>query len=398
MLEVRRVVAAGVLLLALLGVVGCGGDDEPSGRASDAAPPPRSATTPQSDARTSEAAGSPVRADGEDPQVRVITTGLEVPWDVAFLPDGRALVTERPGRVRLVSADGELREEPVARVPVDALGEGGLMGIALDPAFEDRRPFVYLMATRGGEVRVLRYRWNEERAALTEDGVALDGIEAGSIHDSGRIRFGPDDRLYVVTGDAGRRELAQERSSLNGKVLSLAPAQYRAGSGEPRIVSIGHRNPQGLDWQPGSGRLFVTEHGPSGDGGPSCCDEVNVVRQGGNALWPRFGRDQQGDGAPEQLWQDTIAPSGSTFVSLPDSAWTDDYLVAALLGTSLRRLEVNGARIGDEEVLLNDDYGRLRAVVEAPDGAIWVTTSNRDGRGSPNDEDDRIIRVVPPRD
>ena len=360
MADVRRAVTPALLLLALLAPVGCGGDDQPSGRASDTAPPPRSATTPQTDG---PAAGPPVRAAGADPQVRVITTGLEVPWDIAFLPDGRALVTERPGRVRQVSADGELREEPVARVAVQALGEGGLMGIALDPAFEDGRPFVYLMATRDGEVRVLRYRWSEERTALTEDGVALDGIQAGAIHDSGRIRFGPDDRLYVVTGDAGRRELAQERSSLNGKVLSLAPSQYRRGSGEPRIVSIGHRNPQGLDWQPRSGRLFVTEHGPSGDGGPSCCDEVNVVRQGGNALWPRFGRDQQGEGAPEQLWQDTIAPSGSVFVSLPDSAWTGDYLVAALLGTSLRRLEVDGARIGDEQVLLDGEYGRLRAVL-----------------------------------
>ncbi|HEV2775914.1 MAG TPA: PQQ-dependent sugar dehydrogenase, partial [Solirubrobacteraceae bacterium] len=392
----RRAVTPALLLLALLVPVGCGGDDEPSGRASDAASPTRSATTPDTSGRSAPGDRAPVRADGADPQVRVITTGLEVPWDVVFLPDGRALVTERPGRVRLVSAAGELREEPVARVRVEALGEGGLMGIALDPAFAAGRPFVYLMATRDGEVRVLRYRWSAERTALTEDGVALDGIEAGPIHDSGRIRFGPDDRLYVVTGDAGRRELAQQRASLNGKVLSLAPSQYRRGSGAPRIVSIGHRNPQGLDWQPGSDRLFVTEHGPSGDGGPSCCDEVNVVRQGGNALWPRFGRDQPGDGAPEQLWQDTIAPSGSAFVSLPDSAWTGDHLVAALLGTSLRRLEVDGARIGDEEVLLDGEYGRLRAVVEAPDGAIWVTTSNRDGRGSPEDEDDRIIRVVPP--
>jgi glucose/arabinose dehydrogenase len=201
--------------------------------------------------------------------VRVITTGLQVPWDVAFLPDGRALVTERPGRVRLVSAAGELRDEPVARVPVQALGEGGLMGIALDPAFEDGRPFVYLMATRDDEVRVLRYRWNEERTALTEDGITLDGIQAGAIHDSGRIRFGPDDRLYVVTGDPDRRTFAQERSSLNGNVLSLAPSQYRQSSGVPRIVSIGHatrrawtgngqRPAAATRWSPvqvGSGRL-----------------------------------------------------------------------------------------------------------------------------------------------
>ena len=140
----------------------------------------------------------------------------------------------------------------------------------------------------------------------------------------------------------------------------------------------------------------MTEHGPSGDGGPSCCDEVNLVEQGGNALWPRFGDDQTGPGAPEKLWQDTIAPSGSAFVTRPGSAWTGDLLVAALAGTSLRRLEVDGARIGAEDVLLDGEYGRLRAVVEAPDGAIWVTTSNRDGRGAPADDDDRIVRIVPP--
>ena len=336
--------------------------------------------------------GSPSAGGG--PEVEVLATGLEVPWDIAFLPDGRALVTERPGRVRLVSPDGTVRGEPVAEVPTDAVGEGGLMGLAPDPDFQDGSPFVYFMATQEEGVRVLRYRWDGGR--LTPNGIALDGVRAGTFHSSGRIRFGPDDRLYVVTGDAGDPESAQDPASLNGKVLSLAPRQYRGGGGPPRIVSIGHRNPQGLDWQPGSNRLFVTKHGPSGGDGPSCCDEVNLVTQGGNALWPRFGDDQEGEGAPAKLWQETIAPSGSAFVSRPGSAWTGDLLVAALRGTSLRRLQVDGGTIGDEEVLLDGDYGRLRAVVEAPDGTIWVTTSNRDGRGSPEEGDDRILRVVPP--
>lgn len=352
-----------LLCVALIALAGCGEDSPSAGR--------------------------------DEPAVEVVATGLEVPWDVAFLPDGRALVTERPGRVRLVSAGGALQEQPVAEVDVDATGEGGLMGVALDPDFEDGSPFVYLMATQDGGVRVLRHRW--AGGALRPDGVALDGVRAASFHTSGRIRFGPDDRLYVVTGDAGDPESAQDPDSLNGKVLSLGPEEYRADGGRPQIVSSGHRNPQGLDWQPGSGRLFVTEHGPSGDVGPSCCDEVNLVTEGGNALWPAFGDDQQGEGAPEKLWQDTIAPSGSAFVTRGGSAWTGDLLVAALRGTSLRRLRVDGAAIGDEWVLLDGAYGRLRAVVEAPDGSIWVTTSNRDGRGSPDGEDDRILRIVPPR-
>jgi len=363
-------------LLALLtaGLTACGSDDE-----------------------TAQGGAAQGGAAQGGAQVAVHASGLEVPWDLTFLPDGRALVTERPGRVRLVSAAGAVRRAPVARVDVQAIGEGGLMGIDLDPAFAQGRPFVYLMATRRGQVRVLRYRWDDRRARLTADGTVLDGIRAGAIHDSGRLRFGPDRRLYVVTGDAGQRALAQRRGSLNGKVLSLSPRQYRRRTNRPRIVSIGHRNPQGLDWQPGSRRLFVSEHGPSGDGGPSCCDEVNLVRRGGNAQWPRYGRQQTGAGRPEKLWQQTIAPSGAAFATRPGSAWTGDLFVAALLGTSLRRLEVDGASIGREEILLDGRYGRLRGVVEAPDGALWVTTSNRDGRGDPSGSDDRIIRVVPPR-
>lgn len=376
--------ALAVIVPALVAVSGCGGTDEPSGQASR--PPAATATTPDGGAAS----------NADEMQVEVLATGLEVPWDVAFLPDERALVTERPGRVRIASAEGVVRREPVADVTVDAIGEGGLLGVAIDPAFEDGNPFVYLMATQDGEVRVLRLRWDESRSTLTQDGVALDSIQAGGYHNSGRLRFGPDGRLYVVTGDAWQSQLAQDRGSLNGKVLSLAPAEYRASTDRPRIVSIGHRNPQGLDWQPGSDRLFVTEHGPSGDGGPSCCDEINLITQGGNALWPEFGEDQGGEGAPEKLWQDTIAPSGAAFVREPGSRWTGDLLVAALRGTSLRRLEVEGATIGDEEVLLEDDYGRLRAVVEAPDGAIWITTSNRDDNGAPRDGDDRILQVVPP--
>lgn len=344
-------------------------------------------------------AGDRVEGPGAQagPEVSVIATGLRVPWDVAFMPDGRALVTERPGRVRLVSADGDLRSRPVARIAVQAVGEGGLMGIALDPDFARGRPFAYLMATRDGQVRILRYRWDARRPQLVADGTVLDGIRAGAVHDAGRLRFGPDKRLYVVTGDAGDRRLPQDRSSLNGKVLSLSPDQYRSSTDTPLIVSVGHRNPQGLDWQPRSGRLFVSEHGPSGNDGPSCCDEVNLVKQGGNAQWPRYGRQQSGAGRPEKLWQRPIAPSGAAFVKRRGSAWTGDFLVAALRGTSLRRLEVDGASIGREQVALDGRYGRLRAVVEAPDGSIWVTTSNRDGYMPPRRGDDRIIRIVPPR-
>lgn len=385
-----------LLLLSLL-IAGCGGDESRT-----ATTPTPTATATPTPARTPPAeerptASMPVRVDGDDPRVRVIATGLEVPWDIAFLPDDRALVTERPGRIRLVSAGGgTVRPEPVAQIDVQARGEGGLMGIDLDPEFDSGQPYAYTMVTADGEVRVLRLRWSDGR--LSEEATILDGIVAGNIHDSGRLRFGPDDRLYVVTGDAGDGQLSQQPGSLNGRVLALDAEQYRGNRpAEPEEISRGHRNPQGLDWQPRSDRLFVTEHGPSGFDGPSCCDELNLVEEGGDYGWPAFGEDQPEPAAPAHLWEETIAPSGMAFVSQPGSAWTGDILVAALRGTALHRMEVDGTDVTEGEVLLDGEYGRLRAVVEAPDGALWVTTSNLDTYGErTSPQDDRIIRIVPP--
>jgi quinoprotein glucose dehydrogenase len=329
--------------------------------------------------------------------VDTVTGGLDVPWDIAFLPDGRALVTEISGRVRLIGRDRRLRPTPAATVPTSARGEGGLLGIAVDPEFERGRRFVYMYVTTARGMEVQRWRMAGDRLRL--DGTVLGGIAAGSIHDSGRLRFGPDRRLYVATGDAGRRELAQSRGSLNGKFLRLEPRQYRGRTTRPTIYSLGHRNPQGLDWQPRTGRLFATEHGPSGFDGPSGDDEVNVVRRGANYGWPTVRGTSHGRfAAPTQVWSETVAPSGAAFVSLPDSSWTGDLLVAALKGEELHRLKVDGARVTSDETLLDGRYGRLRAVVEAPDGTIWVTTSNRDIYGSPTSpDDDRVLRITPPR-
>ncbi len=366
------------LLAALLALPGCGRDDEnDSGAATTATAPPS----------TTEGGERLARTDG-DPRVETVATGLEVPWDIAFLPDGRALVTERPGRVRLLDAGGELRGEPVARIDVAAQGEGGLLGLALDPQFEDNR-FVYLYLTAADGMRLARYRFEDGR--LSEDAVILGEIQAGPIHDSGRIAFGPDERLYIATGDAGRPQLAQDPDSRNGKFLRMTPEQYRGDGGEAEIFSLGHRNPQGLDWEPGSGRLVATEHGPTGD------DEINAIREGRNYGWPRVTGADHGDfAAPLVVYRETIAPSGATFVTQPGSAWTGDLLVAALRGEQLRRVALEGD--GDRgEPLFEGRFGRLRTVAEAPDGSLYVLTSNRDGRGDPVAEDDRILRIVPPR-
>jgi glucose/arabinose dehydrogenase len=368
-LVARRLPTLALVVLA----IGCGGDDEER-----ASPPPSRAT--ESTAQTGEASEL-ARTEGP-PRLETVATGLEIPWDLAFLPDGRALVTERPGRVRLLTSELELREGPVADFEeVAHIGEGGLLGVAVDPRFE-RNSFVYLYRTTSTGNEVLRYRFRDGR--LADERVVLDGIQAGAIHDGGRIRFGPDGLLYVATGDAGVDELAQDRNSLNGKVLRLR-------DGQVELFTLGHRNPQGLDWQPGTNRLISDEHGPDGD------DEVNVLEPGRNYGWPSVrGTDHDGFTAPVAVYADSIAPSGATFVSLPGSEWTGDYLIGALVGEQIRRLSFEGTRVTENEALFEGELGRVRVVVEGPDGALYALTSNRDGRGDAREGDDRIVRIVPP--
>ena len=397
--EARPALAA-LAVLTALAAGGCSDDGDGTTARSVAEPAPertaQAAAAPP--VRTSRSAPSAEdRAPAErrlarssgGPRVSTVATGLQIPWDLAFLPDGSALVTERPGRVRLLTRDRRLRREPLARIAVSAQGEGGLLGVAIDPRFGRGNDFVYFYFTTAAGMKVDRYRLEGRR--LRRDATILDGIEAGAIHDSGRIRFGPDDRLYVATGDAGQPNLAQDPQSLNGKYLRLSPRAYRGNGGTPQVFSRGHRNAQGFDWQPRSGRLFSTEHGPDGD------DEVNLVTRGANYGWPRArGRDHGGFRAPLLVYGTSIAPSGATFVTQPGSSWTGDFLFAALRGEQLRRVRFDGRRPTRNSALFVGRFGRLRTVVEAPDGSLLVLTNNRDGRGSPRSGDDRILRIVPP--
>jgi glucose/arabinose dehydrogenase len=384
----RRFLLPFVLTLCVLGLAACGDDDDE----------PR-ATTPATTATTAP----PPTATTEEPQlarnpggpkVETVAEGLEAPWEIAFTPDGRALITERPGRVRLLEPDGTLRDRPVANIDVAATGEAGLLGLAIDPQFE-RNSFVYQYRTTNSGNEVVRYRLDGTR--LREGAVIVQDIPAAVNHDGGRIHFGPDQRLYITTGDAGEGSRAQDPDSLGGKFLTLTPDAYRGDGGEPQIFSRGHRNPQGFDWEPRTNRLVATEHGPSGGDGPRGFDEVNVVRRGGNYGWPEvFGSDHGAFVAPATVYEEAIAPSGGTFVSLPGSEWTGDFLFGALVGEQIRRVRLRGNRVVVDEELFSGEYGRIRTVVEGPDGALYALTSNRDGRGSPRDGDDRVLRIVPP--
>jgi glucose/arabinose dehydrogenase len=376
-----------VTVAAALALAACGGDDE--------APPPPPADgqadrSAPDDRGRPEGAGQLARSQGE-PRVETLVTGLEVPWEIVFLPDGRALVTERPGRIRVISEGGDLLEQPAAEIPVSALGEGGLLGLALDPEFE-RNDLVYTYYTTESGMEVARYRLEGTR--LVDEAVVLDGILAGPVHDSGRIHFGPDDRLYIATGDAGQEQLAQDPDSLNGKFLRMEESEYRGdGPGEAEVLTTGHRNPQGFDWQPGSDRLIATEHGDTGN------DEVNEIREGENYGWPEVeGADHGEFEGPLTVYEDSIAPSGATFVSLPDSEWTGDYLIGALVGEQVRRLSFDGTEVAENEAIFEGELGRVRTVVEGPDGALYALTSNRDGRGTPREGDDRVVRIIPPAD
>ncbi len=337
-------------------------------------------------------------------RVETFVSGLEVPWSLAFTSPTRLLVTERPGRVRVVE-NGVLRQKPLAVIAdVDAGGESGLMGMTLAPDYARSR-HVFLAyaydAAKGSEVRVVRFR--DDGDALSERTVIIEKIPAARNHAGCRIRFGPDGKLYVTTGDATDREIAQDPKSLGGKTLRLNPDGTIPADnpfpGSP-VYSLGHRNAQGLDWEPRSGLQLQTEHGPSGFDGPGGGDEVNIVEAGKNYGWPIVHHRQSRPGFVSPLLEYTpaVAPAGASFSRgelLP--SFRGDFFFATLRGERLIRVRLDPAnprRVAETEELLSGVYGRLRDVVSGPDGALYVATSNRDGRGSPRAGDDRVLRVV----
>jgi len=334
--------------------------------------------------------------DGVRFRVETVLSGLEVPWSLNFAPDGRLFVTERPGRVRIVTLGGS-SELALTLDGVFAQGEAGLLGLALDPEFAQNH-FVYLYysaSVPGGAMnRIVRYR--EVNSRLGERAVLLDNIPAAQIHDGGRLRFGPDGLLYASAGDAADGNNAQDVASLAGKLLRLnrdgtVPRDNRFSS---PVFTYGHRNPQGFDWHPTSGELWESEHGNNGN------DEVNAIRTGLNFGWPRIegAATMSGMEVPITFYNPSIAPSGASFYRgqrLPQ--FSSNFFVATLRGTHLLRLTVDAStrRVTTQERLLEGTFGRLRDVVSGPDGYVYFCTNNRDGRGSPVSGDDRVLRIVP---
>ncbi|HEY2988382.1 MAG TPA: PQQ-dependent sugar dehydrogenase [Candidatus Binatia bacterium] len=339
-----------------------------------------------------------------DVPVEVVANGLQVPWAIAFAPESRIFLTERPGRVRVIK-DGALQKEPWLQIEVYAHGEAGLLGLALDPGFERNR-FLYAAYTyRDGSAkpknRLVRLRDDPSTGKGAVDKILLDNVDGGNNHDGGRVKFGPDGKIYWTTGDAQTTRFAQELSSLNGKILRLnsdgtIPADNPFAKSP--IYSYGHRNSEGLAWQPGSGRLYATEHGPSGFQG-CCLDEINWIEPGKNYGWPDARGDQAREGTvPPVLHSgtsDTWAPAGATFVTR--GLWAGSFLFTGLRGQTLYRVAFdanNPRKVAAVERLFPREFGRLRDVAEGPDGAIYLLTSNRDGRGKPAADDDRVLRLL----
>jgi quinoprotein glucose dehydrogenase len=329
-------------------------------------------------------------------KVDVWARRLDRPWSMVFLPDGQALISERPGRIRMAAKDGTLAQAPYATIQVHARGEGGLLGLALHPDFP-RQPFVYAMLTaseRGKVVnRVVRLRHG---AAPAIDKVIVDGIPGATYHNGGRIAFGPDGMLYVTTGETFQAEIAQDLKSLGGKILRVTPdGDVPADNPFPgsRVWSYGHRNPQGLAWHPDTKELFISEHGPSGEFGRRKDDEINVVRKGGNYGWPMVvgaaGMKEYID--PILLWRETGAPpsgiaffDGSLFVATQRS----DALIRVDLERKGQDWAVKAIERWFSDKPDSGKWGAFRDAVVGPDGALYALTNFSGG-------DDKILRITP---
>ncbi len=343
-----------------------------------------------------------------DVRAETVVSGLEVPWGIAFLPDGNLLVTERSGTIRLVkdyNGNAQLIEQPVATISTASTSEGGLLGIATHPDFESNRLFyIYVTVESGGNEmnQVEQWRLSEDGTGAEQVRVIYDGIQASSNHNGGRIAFGPDNMLYVGTGDASDPDLSQDPGSPNGKLLRLTPdgevPDDNPRSGSPVFLS-GIRNTQGWAW-PDSGdanTLWVNDHGPSGEMLRFGHDEVSIVSAGDNLGWPTIYKCEEEAGliSPSIVWQNAVPPGGAAIYTgnaIPE--WKGNLIIGTLGSQHLHRVVIENNKVSSNEVYFRNQHGRLREVKMSPEGDLFVTTSNCDGRGNCPDNRDAILRII----
>jgi len=327
-------------------------------------------------------ASSDTRVDS--PEDKIIADKLQIPWSLAFLPDQSILFTERPGRVRQISPSGVLSETPVSTISdVKPIGEGGLLGIAVHPNFSQNR-YIYLYYTYSGngnntENKVVRYTYLNNQ--LISDKVIISEIPGSANHNGGRLMFGPDGFLYVTTGDSQEPSLSQDKISIAGKILRLTD-DGKPAPGNPfdsTVYSYGHRNPQGLAWDE-MHKLYSTEHGSSAG------DELNLIELGKNYGWPVIKKTETRAGMETPLLNsgnETWAPSGLVYIA-------PYFYFAGLRSSTLYRFDPSTGKL---DKFLKNKYGRLRDVVLGPDGMLYITTSNMDGRSITHLDGDKIIRI-----
>jgi len=383
----RRLLVPAVLALSAAALVACGdGDDqaEPQGGSQSTVPEQTDGTG--SEEPSAEPSAEPSVDDGRllpPTVVGEVATGLAIPWSVAFLPDGTALVSER-GTAKIKLLDGQAGATEVGEVPdVAAEGEGGLLGLAISPDFATDQ-LVYAYHTSPSDNRVVRMTF--DGTVLGSPEVILDGIASNTIHNGGRIHFGPDGMLYAGVGDAGDPATAQDTGSLSGKILRMAPdgAVPPDNPFDNLVWSYGHRNVQGFGWAE-DGTMWASEFGQS------AFDELNRIEAGANYGWPVAEGIAELAGMVDPVVQwgtDDASPSGLAVVD-------GQVYLAALKGERLWQVPGPGGTGTSLEPVawFTGEYGRLRDVVEAPDRTLWLVTNNTDGRGDPRDGDDRILQV-----
>lgn len=324
-------------------------------------------------------------------EISVVAENLDTPWELVFLPEGDILVTERSGQVRYISPDGNLSPQPLA-VIADAqeIGEGGLLGMTLHPNFSENGLIYFYYTYSGNDVgtqnRVVRMTYRDN--TLSNEEIIIDTIPGAQNHNGGRIAFGPDGFLYVTTGDAQAPSLAQNTDSLAGKILRVTDTGEPAPGNpfENRVYSYGHRNVQGLAWDR-EGKLWATEHGRSGI--QSGFDEVNVIVNGGNYGWP----DVEGEETQTGMIAPIIQSGSSTWAPAGAVVYADTLAFVGLRGSSLYEATIQGNNLDELHQLFENTYGRLRVVALSPDNYLYIATSNQDGRGTPSEGDDKIVKI-----